>query len=77
MEVLYTHLPYHNDSIIETDARRKTHEGRRMNEDAVTKMQEEMKQEDFFNNIFLPLSLLQGSKGLFKVCMWEGAWDQT
>ena len=46
---IYTHLPYHNDSIIETDARR-------------------MRQEDFFNNI-LPLTLLQGSKGLFKVCM--------
>ena len=25
--MLYTHLPYHNDSIIETDERRKTHEG--------------------------------------------------
>ena len=44
--MLYTHLPYHNDSIIvKTDAHRKTHE--------------ERKQEDFFNNI-LPLTLLQG-----------------
>ena len=26
--MLYTHLPYHNDSIIETDARKKTQEGK-------------------------------------------------
>ena len=40
--MLYTHLPYHNDSIIvKTDAHRKTHE--------------ERKQEDFFTIIFTSL----------------------
>ena len=41
--LLYSHVPYHNDSIIvKTDAHRKTHEGRRRKKT----------QEDFFNNIF-------------------------
>ena len=29
--------------------------------------------EDFFNNIFYLSLYCKGSKGLFKVCMWEGA----
>ena len=72
--LLYTHLPYHNDSIIvKTDAHRKTHEerkqeGRRKKEgsrkedarrkEAGRKMQEERKQEDFFIT-YLPLTLFQ------------------
>ena len=61
--MLYTHLPYHNDSIIvKTDAHRKTHE--------------ERKQEDFFTNIF-PSLYCKGSKGLLKDCPWEGAGDRT
>ena len=58
--VLYSHLPYHNDSIIvKTDAHRKTHE--------------ERKQEDFFNNIYLSL-YCKGSKGLFKGLHVRGCW---
>ena len=48
--MLYTHLPYHNDSIIvKTDAHRKTHE--------------ERKQEDFFNNIFTSPFIARVRKG--------------
>ena len=54
--MLYTLLPYHNDSIIvKTDAHRKT--------------REERKQEDFFTIIFYLSLYCKGSKGLFKVCM--------
>ena len=59
--MLYTHLPYHNDSIIiKTDARRKidaeTNDARRL----------------LYNYSYFSL-YCKGSKGLFKVCMWEGA----
>ena len=58
--MLYTHLPYHNDSIIvKTDAHRKTHE--------------ERKQEDFFNNI-LPLTLLQGFERVVQGLHVRGCW---
>ena len=30
-------------------------------------------QEDFFNKIFTSHFICKGSKGLFKVCLWEGA----
>ena len=47
---IYTHLPYHNDSIIvKTDAHRKTHE--------------ERKQEDFFTNIFTSHFICKVRKG--------------
>ena len=42
--MLYTHLPYHNDSIIKTDARRKI--------DAGTNDARRKTPEDFFTNIF-------------------------
>ena len=58
--MLYSHLPYHNNSIIvKTDAHRKTHE--------------ERKQEDFFNNIYLSL-YCKGSKGLFEGLCVRGCW---
>ena len=54
--MLYSHLPYHNDSIIvKTDAHRKTHE--------------ERKQEDFFTIIFTSHFIARVRMGLFKVCM--------
>ena len=51
--MLYTHLPYHNDSIIKTHAERC-----KKNEDAGRKTQ-----EDFFTK-YLPLTLLQGVERL-------------
>ena len=57
---IYTHLLYHNDSIIvKTDAHRKTHE--------------EKKQEDFFNNI-LPLTLFQGFERVVQGLHVRGCW---
>ena len=47
--MLYTHLPYHNDSIIKKDARRKTQEWRT--------------QEYFFNNIFTSHFIARVRKG--------------
>ena len=57
--MLYSHVPYHNDSIIiKTDARRKIDAG---TNDAGRKKDARRKaQEDFFNNIFTSLTLLQG-----------------
>ena len=64
--LLYTHLPYHNDSIIvKTDTHRKTHEERK---------QEETTQEDFFNNIYLPLTLLQGFGRVVQGLHVSGCW---
>ena len=56
--MLYSHVPYQNDSIIiKTDARRKIDAG---TNDAGRKKDARRKaQEDFFTNI-LPLTLLQG-----------------
>ena len=52
--LLYTHLPYHNDTIIkQTQGQRRKKKGR-MNKDAGRKTH-----EDFFRNS-LPLTLLQG-----------------
>ena len=63
--VLYTHFPYHNDSIIvKTDAHRKTHEERK----------QEGKRRKTSSTIFLPLTLLQGSKGLFWGLHVRGCW---
>ena len=50
--LLYSHVPYHNDTMIKT-------------------------QEDFFNTIFTSLFIARVRKGLRKVCVWEGAGDQT
>ena len=48
--------------IIYSDTTIKTQEGKRTKTSLTT---------------YLPLNLLQGSKRLFKVCMWEGAGDRT
>ena len=57
--MLYTHLPYHNDSIIETDARRKI--------DAGTNDAGRKTQEDFFNNIFTSHFIASVQKGCSRV----------
>ena len=64
--MLYTHLPYHNDSIIGTDARKKTH-----NKDAGRKTQEGRHRKTSLEKylIFYLSVYCKGSKGLFKVCM--------
>ena len=64
--MLYSHLQHHNDTIIiKTDARRKI--GRRNEGRMKTSL-----------TIYSPLSLYcKGSKGLFNVCMGEGAGDRT
>ena len=61
--VLYSHVLYHNDTII------KTHTGIT---DAMIKTQ-----EDFFIKIFTSHFIARVQKGLLKVCMWEGAGDRT
>ena len=49
--LLYTHLPYHNDSIIiKTDAHRKMHEERK----------QEGRRRKTSLQLYLPLTLLQG-----------------
>ena len=60
---IYAHWPYHNDSIIETDARRKrqegrTHEGIRTQKEAGRKTQ-----EDFFRKIFTSQFIARVRKG--------------
>ena len=58
--MLYTHLPYHNDSIIvKTDAHRKTHD-----KDARRKTQ-----EDFFSVIFTSHLIARVRKGCSRVSM--------
>ena len=68
--VLYSHLQ------VRAASQRHNNKDRRTQKDAGMKDAWRKTQEDFFN-IILPLNLLQGSKGLFKVCMWEGAGDRT
>ena len=63
--LLYTHLPYHNDSII------KTHAERRKRKTQEETMQDKDAGRLLFKYIHLSL-YCKGSKGLFKVCMWEG-----
>ena len=48
--MLYTRLPYHNDSIIKTDAHRKTHEERK----------QEGRRKKTSLEKYSPLTLLQG-----------------
>ena len=60
--MLYTHLQHHDDTII-----KQTHDDK----DAVINDARRKTQEDVFNNIFT------FRKGLLKVCVWEGAGDQT
>ena len=62
--LLYCHLLDHNDTI-----NKQTHAGIT---DAMIKMQ-----EDFFNKIFTSHFISRVQKGLLKVCVWEGAGDQT
>ena len=58
--MLYTHLPYHNDSIIiKTDARR--------NIDAGTNDARRKTQEDFFTNIFTSHFIARVPKGCSRV----------
>ena len=58
--MLYTHLPYHNDSIIvKTDAHRKTHEER--------KQEGRKTQEDFFRKIFTSHFIARVRKGCWRV----------
>ena len=54
--LLYTHLPYHNDSTSMTDAWRKTHEGKRMKK----------RQEDFFRKIFTSHFIARVWKGCWR-----------
>ena len=63
--MLYSHLPYHNDSIIvKTDAHRKTHEERK---------QEGRRRKTSLQK-YSPLTLfVRVRKGCWRVCMWEGA----
>ena len=69
VRVLYSHVPYHNDSIIvKTDARRKI--------DAWRITQEWRTQEDFFTNI-LPLTLLQGLKRVTQSLHVRGCWRRN
>ena len=72
--MLYTHLPYHNDSIIETDARRKTHnkDGRK-NEGRRIKTQEGRHMKTSLT-IFLPLTLLQGFERVVQGLHVRGSW---
>ena len=66
--MLYTHLLYPNDSIIvKTDAHRKTHEERKY----------EGRRRKTSLTIFYLSLYCKGSKGLFKVCMREGAGHRT
>ena len=55
VRMLYSYLQHHNDTII-----KQTHE--------VIKMQEGRRKKTSLTT-YLPLNLLQGSKGLFTVCM--------
>ena len=61
--VLYTHLPYHNDSIIKTDAHRKTHEERKQEWRTHDKDTGRKTQEDFFSNIFTSHFIVRVPKG--------------
>ena len=64
--MLYSHVPYHSDSIIvKTDARRKI--------DAWRIVQEWRTHEDFFTNI-LPLTLLQGFERVVEGLHVRGCW---
>ena len=63
--MLYTHLPYHNDSIIvKTDTHRKTHEERK----------QEGKRRKTSLTIYLPLTLLQGLKRVTQNLHVRGCW---
>ena len=65
VHMLYTHLPYHNDSIIvKTDAHRKTHEERK----------QEGKRRKTSLTIYLPLTLLQGLKRVTQSLHVRGCW---
>ena len=65
LQLLYTHLPYHNDTIIiKTDARRKIDAG---TNDARRKAHEETKQEDFFTIIFSSHFICKVRKGCSRV----------
>ena len=64
--VLYSHVPYHNDSIIvKTDAHRKTHEERK----------QEGKRRKTSLTIYLPLTLLQGFERVVQGLHVRGCWE--
>ena len=85
--LLYTHLPYHNDSIIKMHAerrKRKTQEETTQDKDAWRqedarriKMHEGRHNKTSLQTYFTSHFICKGSKGLFKVCMWEDARDRT
>ena len=52
-------------------------DNRRKQKDAGMKDARRKTQEEFFNKIYTSHFICKGSKGLFKVCMWEGARDRT
>ena len=60
--MLYTHLPYHNDSIIKTHAERRMKKGRRIKT-----------QEDFFTT-YIPLTLLQVFERVIQALHVRGCW---
>ena len=71
--MLYTHLPYHNDSIIKTHAERR----KRKTQEETTQEQLRCKKEDtrrlLYNYSYLSL-YCKGSKGLFKGLHVRGCW---
>ena len=63
--MLYTHLPYHNDSIIgKTNTHRKTHEERK----------QEGRHRKNSLQIYLPLTLLQGFERVVQGLHVRGCW---
>ena len=65
VSLLYTHLQYHNDSIIvKTDAHRKTHEER--------KQEGRKTQEDFFRKIFISHFIARVRKGCWSFLHVKG-----
>ena len=69
--MLYTHLQHHNDTLIKTDA------GSDEVHEVINDARRIKTQEDLFNNILYLSLYCKGSKGLFKVCVWEGAGGRT
>ena len=65
--LLYTHLPYHNDSIIKTHAER-------YKENAGMKDARRTTHEDFFRKIFTSHFIARVRKGCLRVLHVRGCW---